>query len=60
MFSRKETIYMSETQKELFEQLLLCHVEPPILAYLDHYKEFILHFNAEIIVFLLDSTLISQ
>ena len=44
---------MSETQKELFEQLLLCHVEPPILAYLDH-------FNAEIIVFLLDSTLISQ
>lgn len=29
--------------KETLDQLLLCLVEPPVLAYPDHNKEFILH-----------------
>ena len=32
---------MGETQQEVLDQLLLCLVEPPILAYTDHNKEFI-------------------
>ena len=38
-------ISWSETQQEALVQHLLCLVEPPILAYPDHNKEFILHVN---------------
>ena len=32
--------------KKTVDQLLLCLVEPPALAYLDHNKEFVLHVDA--------------
>ena len=41
--SSKSLISWLETQQKALDQLLLCLVEPPILAYPDHNKEFILH-----------------
>ena len=44
--SSKSLISWGETQQEALDQLLLRLVEPPILAYPDHNKEFILHVDA--------------
>ena len=44
--SSKFLISWGETQQKALEQLLLCLVEPPILAYPDHNKEFKLHVDA--------------
>ena len=41
--SSKSLISWAETQQEALDQLLLCLVKPPILAYPDHNKEFILY-----------------
>ena len=44
--SSKSLITWSETQQETLDELLLCLVESPILAYPDHNKEIILHVDA--------------
>ena len=44
--SSKFLISWGETQQEASDKLLLCLVEPPMLAYPDHNKEFILHVDA--------------
>ena len=44
--SSKSLISPSKTQQEAFYQLLLCLVEPPVLACPDHSKEFLLLVNA--------------
>ena len=44
--SSKTLIFWGETQQEVLDQLLLFLVEPPILAYPDSNKDFILHIAA--------------
>ena len=42
----KSRLSWGETQQEALDQLLLCLLEPPILTYRDHNREFILHVDA--------------
>lgn len=44
--SSKSLTSWGEIKKEALDQLLLCLVELPILAYAEHDKEFILHVEA--------------
>ena len=42
----KSRLSWGETQQEALDQLLLCLLEPSILTYRDHNREFILHVDA--------------
>ena len=44
--SKSRTYHGVKTQQEALDQLLLCILEPPILTYRDHNREFILHVDA--------------